>query len=82
MTIFPTNRQSGSSILTIYDHIQNIQGLKLSESITQNVAFYDEKPQVSLLKKGVIVPRSEGLKFPFKAVNVRAVRLKIVQILF
>jgi uncharacterized protein YfaS (alpha-2-macroglobulin family) len=81
LIIFPSTRQVGSLTMNIFDHIQNIKKIKLSKPLKKNVIFYDEKPQVSLLKKGVIVPRSEGLKFPFKAVNVRAVRLKIVHIL-
>jgi len=38
------------------------------------------KPAVRLLGKGVILPNSEGLIFPFEAVNLSAVDVKIIRI--
>ena len=81
LRVYTTARQIGNLVMTIFSPIENIKGQTLVKNQTFNIAFLDEKPQVALLKKGVIIPRSEGLRFSFKAVNVRAVRLKIVHII-
>ncbi len=78
--IFTQQRQIGDFDLTIFNHLENVQGQQLDETTQKNIKFFDEKPQVALIKEGAIIPRSEGLKFPFRAVNVRALRLRIVKI--
>jgi len=80
LKIYPEQRQVGEYSLTIHDHILNISDQKLDKIFSKKISFYDEKPGISLLKEGAIMPRSEGLKFPFRAVNVRAVKLRIVHI--
>ncbi len=81
LKIFPQQRLLGEVALTIFSHLENIKNQRLNKNTDLSLLFLDEKPKVALLKKGAVVPRSEGLKFPFKAVNVRAVRLRIAQIL-
>jgi uncharacterized protein YfaS (alpha-2-macroglobulin family) len=41
---------------------------------------YDIKPAVELIGKGVILPNTKGLIFPFKAVNLRAVEVKVIKV--
>ena len=36
------------------------------------------KPKVELIGEGVILPNSDGLIFPFKAVNLSAVNVKVI----
>ena len=81
LKVYPATRQVSDVNMTIHKHIKSIDKLTLSSNENYSISFFDEKPQVSLLRDGVIMPRSEGLKFPFKAVNVRAVRMKIVHII-
>ena len=42
--------------------------------------FEEMKPAVELIGKGVILPNSNGLIFPFKAVSLKAIDLKILKI--
>ena len=42
--------------------------------------FIEIKPAVELVGNGVILPSTDGLMFPFRAVNLRAVDVKIIQV--
>ena len=42
--------------------------------------FTDIKPAVELIGKGNILPNTGGLHFPFRAVNLNAVNVKVVQV--
>ena len=44
------------------------------------VMFEEIKPDVELIGKGIILPNSNGLIFPFKAVSLKAVDVKILKI--
>ena len=44
------------------------------------VRFEDLKPAVRLIGKGTIVPSSDELVFPFEAVNLNAVDLRVIKI--
>ncbi|MGV2480740.1 UNVERIFIED_CONTAM: hypothetical protein IGO34_28530, partial [Salmonella enterica subsp. enterica serovar Weltevreden] len=60
--------------------LRNSEGKRLKESITYSVFFEDLKPAVKLSGKGVILPGSNGLIFPFEAVNLNAVDVRITRI--
>lgn len=78
--VYPSTRQSGSLKLFLEEGIRNIMGYKFKEAQTYNLAFEDLKPAVRLVGKGVILPNSQGLVFPFEAVNLKAVDVKIIRI--
>ncbi len=77
---FPAARQSGQSKLTVRDGLMNILGYKLKETYTTDVTFEVPKPAVRLAGKGVILPSSKGMIFPFEAINLNAVDVKIIKI--
>lgn len=66
--------------------IQINQGLKntrskyLDDSYSESLKVAAIKPQVELLTKGTILPNSKDLKLPFRAVNLRAVDIKVIQV--
>jgi uncharacterized protein YfaS (alpha-2-macroglobulin family) len=60
--------------------VKNIMGYAMKLKSIAMVMFEDLKPAVRLLGKGVILPSSEGLIFPFEAVNLKYVDLKIIKI--
>lgn len=66
--------------LIIEKGIENIMNYPLNDKFVQIVEFSSIKPNVEFIGDGVILPNSEGLVFPFKAVNLKAVNLKIVKI--
>ncbi len=77
---FPSKRISGYTTLFVTDGIKNTLGYKISESFRQKVSFFNTKPAVEIIGKGVILPSTNGLIFPFKAVNLSAVNVKIIKV--
>jgi uncharacterized protein YfaS (alpha-2-macroglobulin family) len=78
--IYPAVRQKGSVKLNLEEGIKNIMGFRFKESQAITIAFESVKPAVRLTGKGVILPNSQGLIFPFEAVNLKAVNIKIIRI--
>jgi len=73
-------RQSGKLALTLHAGIRNIMGYKLEKSIAMEVDFEARKPAVRGVSQGTIMPRSSKLLFPFEAVNLKAVDVKVIRI--
>ena len=80
LKVYPNVRQAGNKTITVNRGIKNIQGYKLANSTTRDLVFEQIKPAVRLVSKGVILPSTDGLIFPFEAVNLRAVDLTIIKI--
>lgn len=78
--VYPNVRQSGSLELSVLPGIQNILGYKYMASKSLSINFEELKPAVRLTGNGVILPDSEGLIFPFEAVNLKAVDVKVIKI--
>jgi alpha-2-macroglobulin len=78
--VYPGVRQSGSLELTLEPGIKNILGYGYKEQKLIPVNFIELKPEVRLIGQGVIMPEAEGLIFPFEAVNLKAIEVKIIRI--
>lgn len=78
--VYPQQGIQGSVSLIISPSLENADGKALGREIIHAVSFADQKPMVQFIGKGVIIPGSKGFKLPFKAVNLRAVEVKIVKI--
>jgi len=78
--VYPQSRVDGSAQLIVNGNIQNAAGKTLGQDYTGSVHFFDYKPAVQLVGKGVIMPGAKGFKLPFRAVNLRAVEVKIVKV--
>ncbi|MES2592751.1 MAG: MG2 domain-containing protein [Bacteroidota bacterium] len=78
--VYPQARQTGARTITAELGIKNCIGTSLHERYVMEIMFEELKPEVQLVGKGVILPNSNGLIFPFKAVSLKAVDLKIVKI--
>jgi alpha-2-macroglobulin len=77
---FPVVRQSGETGITVRQGIVNILGYSLKEDFVADINFEVPKPAVRLAGKGVILPSTKGMVFPFEAVNLSAVDVKIIKI--
>jgi len=77
---FPVMRQGGEDNFTVQQELVNIQGYPLKQAHVEQLRFEMMKPAVRLSGKGVILPSSKGLVFPFEAVNLNAVDVKIIKI--
>lgn len=81
LRIYPKTRQYGTKTMYVYQGLKNILGYKLQAEINLNVSFEEIKPELRIsLGEGVILPNSEGLYFPFEAVNLKAVDVTIIRI--
>ena len=66
--------------LVVNDGVRNTQGERLTEGFTRSVTIEQLPPQVQILRSGNIIPTSENVLLPFRAVNLRAVDVRIIQI--
>ena len=80
ISLFPTNRLQGKIDLNVESSIKNNKGTTLSSSYLKHLDFTSIAPGILLEGKGVILPSSKNLIFPFKAANLKAVDLKIIRI--
>jgi len=78
--IYPDKRQTGTTQLVVDEGIRNIMDYQLIEKFTRQITFVNIKPSIELLGNGVILPSTNGLIFPFKAVNLKAVEVKIIKV--
>ncbi|GAB4329036.1 MAG: MG2 domain-containing protein [Flammeovirgaceae bacterium] len=79
LKIYPTNRQTGNTELVI-NGIRNSLGYAIAQEAKYPIEFEEAKPSLRTIGHGVIMPSSKGLNFPFMAVNLSAVKVKIVKI--
>ncbi len=70
----------GSETITIESAIKNINNKELGKRYADEVNFEDIKPEIRLVGEGNILPSTNGLIFPFEAVNINAVDVKILKI--
>ncbi|MDR0542427.1 MAG: alpha-2-macroglobulin [Dysgonamonadaceae bacterium] len=66
--------------VNVNEGLQDNYGRRLRSAYSTELNIEPLKPQVELLKSGNILPNSENLILPFKAVNLKAVDLKIIKI--
>lgn len=78
--VYPETRQAGARTITAELGVKNILGMPLKERYVMELMFEELKPALELIGKGVILPNSSGLIFPFKAVSLKAVDVKILKI--
>ena len=80
ISIFPGKRLQGVVDLNVESSIRNNKGATLSSSFLKKLDFTSVPPGIKSEGKGVILPSSKNLIFPFKAANLKAVDLKIIRI--
>ncbi len=78
--VYPNVRQNGSLELFVEPGIRNTAGKGLTAGTSMDIVFEEIKPAVELLGNGVIIPSADDVILPFKAVNLRAVDLKVIRI--
>ena len=78
--VYPSYRLTGSHKVTISEGIKNILGYTHKAEETYDMVFETPKPEVQLIGKGSILPTSSGLTFPFRAVSLKSVEVRIIKI--
>lgn len=80
LKIFPENQQNGTAKLHIESSLKNTLGFRLGTKFSSTVIFETPKPEVKFTGKGSILPSSDGLVIPFRAVSLQAVNVRIIRI--
>ena len=70
----------GNHLISVGQQIQNSIGKSLEKTFAKQVVFENIKPGIEQVGQGVILPSTDGLIFPFKAVSLRAVNVKIIRV--
>jgi uncharacterized protein YfaS (alpha-2-macroglobulin family) len=66
--------------LTVNENVRNSNDKKLEQSFSKKITIEIPKPRVELKTVGNILPNSNNLILPFRAVSLRAVDVNIIQI--
>jgi uncharacterized protein YfaS (alpha-2-macroglobulin family) len=80
LRVYPSSRLNGTHILSVGAGVRNNVGTSLKDPSAWNLVFEDVKPQIKLLGRGVIMPSSDGIIFPFEAINLNYVDVEIFKI--
>ncbi len=79
--IYPSRIETSSAVdLNIYKGIKNVAGKNLTAPSDWQLNFSTIEPQVRLVGRGVILPQSENLLFPFEATGLEAVDVEVFKI--
>ncbi|MEM9849056.1 MAG: hypothetical protein AAF847_14315, partial [Bacteroidota bacterium] len=78
--VYTTGRLTGERQVSTAVGIKNINGKRMPKASVWTLSFEAIKPQVRLVGKGVILPSSEGMVFPFEAVSLNTVEVEIFKI--
>jgi len=79
--IYPSYRLSGSHKLYVNAGVKNISGFSNSVDVTYDLEFEEIKPEVKIEdQQRVILPSTDGLVFPFQAVSLSAVDVRVMRI--
>ncbi|MFK8037076.1 MAG: alpha-2-macroglobulin [Crocinitomicaceae bacterium] len=77
---YPVGKLDSEETIIVNQNINNINGKKLLASFEKVVQFNLEKPALELIGEGVIMPSNGELDFPFKAINLKAANIRVIQI--
>lgn len=78
--VHPSSTVNSSVNLIVSDGIRSAMGYQLLKSVDRQITFQSINPAIELIGKGVVLPNTQGLLFPFKAVNLSAVNIKVIKI--
>ncbi len=80
LRIYPDKKQVGTRKLTIDASVKNIFESPLKEGYSEDIVFEEFKPSIEAVGQGVILPSTNGMVLPFKAINLKSVNVKIIRI--
>ncbi|MGI9531263.1 alpha-2-macroglobulin family protein [Lutimonas sp.] len=78
--VYPKGRPSQTEELHVHRSVVNANGVKLFKDYKEELYFSIEKPEIRLLGDGVIMPSSGDVSFPFKAINLKAVNIRVLKV--
>ena len=78
--LFLANRIIGDKVVHVSTGIKNFKGYKMTTNYSTSLTFEEPKPLVRIKGNGSILPNSNGLIFPFEAVSLKAVDVRVIKI--
>lgn len=80
LMLYPEQRLTGDQTAFVAAGLKNVNGRALGQDLTVDLTFHEVKPNVRAVGTGTILPSTDGLLFPFEAVNLNAVDVRVVRI--
>lgn len=78
--LYPSKRLKGDHVAFVAASLRNTMGRTLGREITVDLTFEELRPSLRLVGNGTILPSSDGLVFPFEAVNLHSVMVRVIRI--
>lgn len=79
--VYPTSKITGNATVTIQPGILSASGKKLSLPSRETIIFSETEPEVRMVGKGTILPKSDQtLPFIFEAIGLKAVDVRVIKI--
>ncbi|MFV0590029.1 MAG: alpha-2-macroglobulin family protein [Draconibacterium sp.] len=78
--VWTNKRVSGTQTLYVYEGIKSTNYARLKSGENFLLQFTNAEPALRLIGKGVIVPQSDHLEFPFEAISLNAVDVRLIEI--
>ncbi|WMX14384.1 MG2 domain-containing protein [Aureispira sp. CCB-E] len=80
LRVYPLQNVEGEHTIRVSAGIRSIHKTAIAAPIEFEASFERMKPAVRLVGNGVIIPKTEGLYFPFEATKLRAVQIEIFKV--
>jgi uncharacterized protein YfaS (alpha-2-macroglobulin family) len=80
LLIIPGDYVIGVTEITLDGSLRNVRGEKIGKTMTRSINFTPLMPGLRSAGRGVIMPTSGNLIFPFMAANLSAVDLTIIKV--
>ncbi|MBK7873798.1 MAG: hypothetical protein IPJ74_25630 [Saprospiraceae bacterium] len=80
LRVYPSERIVGQRRIVVSPGVRTVDNKRMANPSEWQVEFADAKPQVRLVGRGVILPNSNGLIFPFEAISLNAVDIEVFKI--
>ncbi len=80
LKVFPGRVRFVDEKLSVFAGLKGVTGEALEKDTVINFCFQSLKPQVRLVKRGVILPKTEKAALPFQAVNLKKVDVAVMKI--
>ncbi len=80
LNVYPPNRIIGDVKVTVFRGIKNTENVGLKKEFSELVSFEQQKPQIRMISKGVILPNSASTPIYFEAVNLSKVDARVIKI--
>jgi len=80
LTIYLEQYPGNDLKLEVASGLKNKSGKILGQVLSSGFSFLPAKPEVKALRKGVIMPETEKVWFPFQAINLKSVEIEITKI--